>query len=91
MLKGENIDPRDLDEIVRALQQLQDERTYQNVQELARLQQFVAEGLKRFEFGLRRKVDADKNAAALTGSDEVPEEFRKLVEQYYRSLAKSPR
>jgi hypothetical protein len=55
------------------------------------LQQFVAESLKRFEFGLRRKVDADKNTAALTGSDEVPEEFRKLVEQYYRSLAKSPR
>jgi len=91
MLKGEKIDPRELDEIVRALRQLEDERTYQNVQELARLQQFVAESLKRFEFGLRRKVDADKNAIALTGSDEVPEEFRKLVEQYYRSLAKSPR
>ena len=70
---------------------IEDERTYQNVQELARLQSFVAESLKRFEFALRRKVDADKNASALTGSDEVPEEFRKLVEQYYRSLAKSPR
>jgi hypothetical protein len=91
MLRGENIDPRELDEIVRALRQLEDERTYQNVEELARLQSFVAESLKRFEFGLRRKVDADKNAIALTGSDEVPEEFRKLVEQYYRSLARSPR
>ena len=30
-------------------------------------QTFVAEGLKRFEFGLRRKVEADKNAMALTG------------------------
>ena len=91
MLRGENIDPRELDEIVRAIRQLEDERTYQDVQELARLQSFVAESLKRFEFGLRRKVDADKNAIALTGSDEVPEEFRKLVEQYYRSLARSPR
>jgi hypothetical protein len=91
LLRGENIDPRELDEIVRALRQLEDERTYKNVAELARLQSFVAESLKRFEFGLRRKVDADKNAIALTGSDEVPEEFRKLVEQYYRSLARSPR
>jgi hypothetical protein len=91
MLRGVDIDPRELDEIVRALRQLEDERTYQNVAELARLQSFVAESLKRFEFGLRRKVDADKNASALTGSDEVPEEFRKLVEQYYRSLARSPR
>jgi hypothetical protein len=26
---------------------------------------------------------------ALSGSDEVPEQFRPLVEQYYRSLAKT--
>ena len=91
MLRGVDIDPRELDEIIRALRQLEDERVYQNVAELARLQAFVAEGLKRFEFGLRRKVEADKNASALTGSDEAPEEFRKLVEQYYRSLARSPR
>ena len=26
----------------------------------------------------------------LSGSDEVPEQFRKLVEQYYRSLSKAP-
>jgi hypothetical protein len=91
LLRGEKIDPRELDEIIKNLQQLQDERVYQNVQELARLQAFVAEGLKRFEFGLRRQVKGDAGASALTGSDEVPEEFRALVEQYYKSLAKSPR
>ncbi|HEY7187551.1 MAG TPA: hypothetical protein VH436_13445, partial [Vicinamibacterales bacterium] len=91
LLRGENIDPKELDEIIKNLQQLQDERVYQNVQELARLQAYVAEGLKRFEFGLRRQVKADAGASALTGSDEVPEEFRALVEQYYKSLAKSPR
>jgi hypothetical protein len=91
MLRGENIDGRDLDEIVKALQQLEDERVYQNVAELARLQAFVSERLKRFEFGLRRQVNADSTAIALTGSDEVPEQFRPLVEQYYKSLAKSPR
>jgi hypothetical protein len=26
----------------------------------------------------------------LSGNDEVPEQFRKLVEQYYRSLSKAP-
>jgi hypothetical protein len=26
----------------------------------------------------------------LSGSDEVPEQFRKLVEQYYKSLSKGP-
>lgn len=91
LLRGENIDPKELDQLMGAIRQLEDDRTYQNVAELARLQSFVAEGLKRFEFGLRRKVDADANAAALTGTDAVPPEFRALVEQYYRSLSRSPR
>lgn len=91
LLRGEKIDPRELDEIVNALRQLQDERVYQNVEELARLQAFVADSLKRFEFGLRRQLDANTGAIVLSGSDEVPEEFRKLVEQYYRALGQAPR
>jgi hypothetical protein len=87
-LTAENIDPRELDEILRALRQLDDPRVYQNVSELQRLQSTVAEGLKRFEFGLRRQVDANENAVVLSGTDEVPEDFRKLVEQYFRSLSK---
>jgi hypothetical protein len=90
-LRAENIDPRELDEVIRALRQLEDDRIYQNVEELARLQSVVAEGLKRFEFGLRRQVDAATGAIVLSGSDEVPEAYRKLVEQYYRSLAKTAR
>jgi hypothetical protein len=91
LLRGENIDPRELDEIVNALRRLQDDRVYQNVEELARLQSFVADSLKRFEFGLRRQLDANTGAIVLSGSDEVPESFRKLVEQYYRSLGQTAR
>jgi hypothetical protein len=56
--------------------------------ELLRLQTFVTEGLKRFEYDLRRKVGDDADRALVTGADEVPQEFRKLVEEYYRSLSK---
>jgi hypothetical protein len=91
MLRGEEIDPRELDEIVKALSELQDDRVYQDVEELARLQAFVADSLKRFEFGLRRQIDANAGAIVLSGSDEVPESYRKLVEQYYRSLGQAPR
>ena len=45
---------------------------YQNVSELVRLQTAVAEGLKRFEFALRRKVEGDANKAALSSADNVP-------------------
>jgi hypothetical protein len=44
--------------------------------------------LKRFEFGLRRQAEANENAVVLSGSDDVPEEFRKLVEEYYKSLSR---
>jgi hypothetical protein len=52
----------------------------------------VAEGLKRFEFGLRRKVeDADIDQPALNATDEVPRGFRDLVNEYYRSLSRTSR
>jgi hypothetical protein len=91
MLRGQDINPRELDEIMSALQQLQDPRVYQNVAELSRLQSFVAEGMKRFEFGLRREVDADARALALSGKSEVPEQYRPSVEEYFRSLGKTAR
>ncbi len=93
MLREQGIDARDLDEILRRLRQLEDERTYRDVQEIARLQTFVAENLKRFEYGLRRRAGADTDRVLLSGSSEVPAEFRRLVEEYYRSLStqKPPR
>ena len=57
---------------------------------LERLQTLVAEGLKRFEFGLRRKVeDATGDQPALMTTDEVPRGFKELVAEYYRSLSKT--
>ena len=81
--------PREVEEILQALRKLQDERTYKDVGELVRLQTIVAEGLKRFEFAVRRKVEGDANSLALSGADESPEEYKKLNEQYFRSLGKT--
>jgi hypothetical protein len=89
-LRQQRIDPKELDEILSNLRRLDDERVYQDVEELARLQTQVTEGMKRFEYGLRRKIEGAGNQVLLSGSDEVPEQFRKLVEQYYKSLSKGP-
>jgi len=90
-LRGvEGIDPAQLESVLRMLRQLDDERTYQNAGDLLRLQSAVAEQLKRFDYALRRKA-AEENAVALSGSDEVPEAHKPLVEEYYRSLARAPR
>lgn len=88
MLREQDIDPKELDEIMKRLRELDSERIYQDVAELERLQTFVAEGMKRFEYGLRRKVGDETDRALVNGSDEVPAEFKTLVEEYYRSLSR---
>ena len=45
-------------------------------------------GLKEFEFKLRKEVGGIQEEVFLTGSGEVPDEYRKLVEEYYKNLAK---
>ena len=77
----------DLSEIIQAMRTLDDPREYQDVEEIARLQTFVLEGLKRFEYRLRREVDSDSDELFLAGSDEVPSGFRDLIDEYFKSLA----
>ncbi|MGE3577600.1 MAG: hypothetical protein AB7I25_04000, partial [Vicinamibacterales bacterium] len=49
---------------------------------------FVTEGLKRFEYALRRQTEDKDKEVVLSATDEVPDAFRAQVEQYYRSLSK---
>jgi hypothetical protein len=88
LLAGQKLDTRQLDEVIRGLRSMQDDRAYRDAAELLRLQAGVVENMKRFEFGLRRRADAGGSQPVLSGSDEVPEQFRKLVEEYYRSLSR---
>jgi cell division septal protein FtsQ len=76
--------------MLRNLRQLADTQAYKDVEEIARLQSQVTDSAKRVEYDLRRKLEANDGRVLLSGSDEVPEQFRKVVEQYYRSLSKGP-
>ncbi len=91
LIREEKIDPQELDTVLRELRALDDERVYQDVGELARLQSFVTEGLRRVEYGLRRRADGAGREVAMSAADEVPESFRGLIAQYYRALAALPR
>ena len=64
------------------------EGAYANPETVARLEQSVTDNIKRFEYTLRRRLDANASQVFLSGTDDVPEQYRKLVEQYYRSLSK---
>ncbi len=91
MLRAENLgEVGDLSEIIQAMRELGDPRVYQDAEAIARLQTFVLEELKRFEYRLRREVDSDSEELFLAGSEEVPSGFRDLIDEYFKSLAEQP-
>ncbi len=88
MLREQNVDPKEFDEIMKRLRELDSERVYQDVGGAGAAADVRAEGMKRFEYALRRKVGDETDRALVNGSEEVPAEFKALVEEYYRSLSK---
>ena len=75
-------------EILKQLKGLTSEGVFKDPAQFERLQAAAADAVKRFEFNLRRRTELKGNEVLLSGDGDVPEEFRKLVEQYYKSLSK---
>jgi uncharacterized protein DUF4175 len=89
-LQQAGVNPRDLDDVLRDLRALDNDRVYVDPKGLEQLQAAAIDKLKRFEFTLRRKADSGNDSLSLSGSDQVPDGFRQAIEEYYRSLAKRP-
>ena len=81
------MDVGDLDGAIRDLERLEGQRLYDDPEEAQRLQEAILRGLKDFEFALRRGLSAELERLFLSGSDDVPPEYRALVEEYYRALS----
>lgn len=88
LLQDEQFSAADLDEIIRQMQEFDDTRVYQDSEEIARLQTYLREELKRFEYRLRREVDVENEDLFLASSDDVPPGFRDMIEEYYRALSR---
>jgi hypothetical protein len=88
-LRGQGVDTDELDRAIQRMRELGVESTYEDQGEVSRLQSSVTESAKAFEFALRRQMHADDATHPVLGADtQVPERFRALVEEYYRSLGK---
>ena len=83
LLQQEDFAAGDLDEIIRQMQALDDMRVYQDSEEIARLQTYLIEELKRFEYRLRREVDVESDelylAASRRGAAGVPRPDRGVL------------
>ena len=80
-------DPLDWD-YLKKLKALDSDQVFKDPSQFDRLHAQAADAVKRFEFNLRRRMELKGNEVLLSGDGDVPEEFRKLVEQYYKSLSK---
>jgi hypothetical protein len=81
--------PYDLSDVVRGLRRGDSEQAFQEPRGLERLVAAAVEDLKAAEFALRREVEGpDREKLFLSGSQDVPAGWQRLVEEYYRSLAR---
>lgn len=91
-LQQQGIPSGELESALNALRSLQSDRPYNDPEEVDRLLSVVARGLQNFEFDLRKRLDgAEIQKLHLESQGEVPAQFRKAVEEYYRSLARGRR
>jgi len=88
-LQAMGVDVSTLDALIRDLRAFDGSRAYGDLEEVLSLRAELVEGFRRFEFDLRRALgDSRAEQLLLSGSDEVPPEYRKLIEEYYRALAR---
>jgi hypothetical protein len=88
-LAGDGGVPADLRAIEKKLRQLQRQETWGDPLGVEALVAETLEDLKMFEYALRRELEGtDVEKLRLSGSAEVPEGWRRLVEEYYRSLSR---
>ncbi len=91
-LEREGVDVSELDEVIADLRSLSRSRDVGDPLGLERLESEIIQGLKDFEYTLRKQLlGAEEARPFLAGSDDVPGEYRELVEEYYRELARSRR
>lgn len=83
-------DAEELAAMIAAMRALDRDRTYDDPAEVLRLRAELLENMKQLEFRLRREMAAgSEEKLLLQRSGDVPEEYRKLVEEYYRTLSRS--
>ena len=92
LIEGSGADPQELQTMLDAMRALDRQGTYADPEEVLRLQSQLVEGMKQLEFWLRRDLALDdERDILLFRSGDVPEEYRALVEEYYRALSRTGR
>ncbi len=89
-LARQDLDVPDLGEIIRRMEEFEKKQIFLNPLGLEKLEEDVLADLKQFEYWLRRELEGiGEEQLFLAGSDQVPADYRQLVEEYFRSLSRN--
>ncbi len=89
-LARQDLDVPDLGEIIRRMEEFEKKQIFLNPLGLEKLEEDVLADLKQFEYWLRRELEGiGEDQLFLAGSDQVPADYRQLVEEYFRSLSRN--
>jgi hypothetical protein len=87
-LRDLGVEAKDFDEILRRMRDFSFRGINNEPLALEALRADIVESLKQFEYRLWREVEGEgEQRLYLAGSDEVPEGYRELVEEYFTALA----
>lgn len=87
-LEQEGIDAADLERIIDRLRELGSGSGLARPESIAVLERDIVQGLKEFEYSLRRSLaPSDDRRLLQVGDDEVPDGYEEMVEEYYKALA----
>jgi hypothetical protein len=80
-----------LDKVIESLRRMGDSRNSTEREQIARLKSAI-ENMRKMELELARELDRrnQKDRFFFAEDNEVPGRYRKLVEEYYKSIAKGP-
>jgi hypothetical protein len=86
-MRKDGVDVGQLNQMLDGLGRMDGRGPIGNPRDIAQLKQGVVQGLKDWEFNLRRQLAGGNPTMFGAGSEDVSPEYKKMVEQYYKSLA----
>jgi hypothetical protein len=89
-LRKQGVNTQELDNAIANMKKLEEGGIKDDPKTREALEASLVEGLKQFEFSLFRQFGVGSAKQPATGMQaDVPAEYRSLVEEYYRQIAKS--
>jgi len=80
---------RSVDDVVKGLRDVGNEKSNADPRGLNSLMTQALDKMQKVDFELRKKADS-ANQVLLSGTEEVPSQFRQSVDGYFRALSKKP-